>query len=208
MHRLIICLLVFMLYGCSNLNYIEPEFGDRARVRFVTNTATAPTVLRVYSGADCSGREYEWMRLRDSVMWLEPVKRLGIPLGNFSYDEHAIQEVYVTANKPITAILWGTRLSGIDKSYSCGVPFTMMFQKDKDYEVMYTMTSKACHVNISEIARREVAEIYKMQSSLYFRGKIGIFYNVADENSGCGKRINRFNLEGVPELESFKLKFN
>lgn len=208
MHRLIICLFVSVLYGCSNLNYIEPEFGDRARVRFVTNTTTAPTVLLVYGGADCSGREHEWMRLRNSDTWLEPVNRLGIPLGNFSYNEHAIQEVYVAANKPITAILWGAHQSGPDSIYSCGVPFTMMFQKDKDYEIMYSMVSKACHVNISEILQRKTSEIYKMQSGKYFREKIAIFYNETDKKSGCSKKIDRFNLEGVPKQDSFKIKFN
>ena len=208
MHRLIICLALSVLYGCSNLKYIEPEFGDRARVRFVTNTATAPTVLRVYGGEDCSGSEYEWMRLRNSNMWLEPVKRLGMPLGNFSYNEHAIQEVYVAANKPMTGILWGGHQSGPDNTYSCGVPFTMMFQKDKDYEVMYTMVSKVCHVDISEILKRKVSEIYKMQSSQYYRDQVARFYNVTDKKSGCSERINRFNLGEIPKQDSIKIKFN
>jgi len=207
MRHLTICLIVILLFGCTNLHYVEPEFGDRAQVRFVTNTATAPTTLLVYGGADCSGREYEWMHLKNSDMWLEPVKRLRMPLGEFSYNEHAIQEVYVAANKPITAILWGARQSGSDIVYSCGVPFTMMFQKNRDYEVMYTMASKACNVVISEIARRKTSEIYKKQSSQYYREEIARFYNATDKNSRCSNKIERFNLEGIPEQDSFKIKF-
>lgn len=208
MHRLIVCLALSILYGCSNVKYIEPTSGDRARVRFVTNTETAPTVLRVYSGADCTGREYEWMRLQDRALLLEPVKRLGMPLDQFRYDEHAIQEVYVSAGKPVIGILWGSRNSVPDEVFSCGVPFNITFDKNKDYEVMYVLSSNACQVRVSEIAIRKKHEIYKKQSGGHFRNNVAQFNNVHDKDSVCGNLIDRFNTEGLHELDSFKIKFN
>jgi hypothetical protein len=182
--HLAICLLVLSLLGCSSLTYEEPQTGSRARVRFVTDTES-PSVLRVYDGADCSGTEHEWMRLRVGVLLRGSSKRLGMPL--WSYHDNAAKEVYVSTNSPLTAIFWGTESAG-NYFYQCGVPFTASFQEDKDYEVKYRWDRSQCIVTLSEIVKKSANE-YVAQEVAQFNNK------VTNKSSGCYKQFTRFRLD-------------
>jgi hypothetical protein len=187
MRSLLISITIFVA-GCAGLTYVEPTVGDRARVRFVTESPD-PTVLRVYDGPDCSGEEHEWMRLRVGTLLTSSPKRLGMPLWN--YHENAAKEVYVHTDKPMTAIFWGTELAmgyGGGMHYSCGVPFTAAFQKGKDYEVKLVWNRTACDVVFSEITPEDGgSHSFKVLKK---------FTNSASENTqGCLKHFKRFRLD-------------
>jgi hypothetical protein len=188
MRYLVFFVLLSITCGCASLTYVEPTTGNRARVRFVTDSE-APSVLRVYEGSDCSGKEQEWMRLRVGVLLRGSVKRLGMPLWN--YHDNAAKEVYVSTEKPLTAIFWGTEVAGdyqYQYHYQCGVPVTASFQQDKDYEVKYVWNRTACTVLLSEITAGSAGE-YSLQPIRQFNNK------VTDETSGCAKQFNRFRLD-------------
>lgn len=187
MRHFLICIPI-LATGCAGLTYVEPSTGDRARVRFVTESPD-PTVLRVFDGPDCAGAEHEWMRLRVGPLLTSSPKRLGMPLWN--YHENAAKEVYVYADKPMTAIFWGTELAkhyGGGTHYSCAVPFTVAFEKDKDYEVKLVWDRNACSVVFSEIKAEDGAShSFKVLES---------FTNRATNNTlRCVKQFTRFRLD-------------
>lgn len=184
MRHYFIYLLIISLSGCASLTYVEPQTGDRARVRFATDTVS-PTVLRVYDGEDCSGDEHEWMRLRVGVLVTGSLKRLGMPLWN--YHDNAAKEVYVSSDKPISAIFWGTEIAG-NYHYQCGVPFSTSFQKDKDYEVKYIWGRTSCAVSVAEITADSPGQ-YSLRLISNFNSK------VANIESGCYKQFKRFRLD-------------
>lgn len=182
--HMLTAIFVVSLSGCAALTYVEPQTGSRARVRFVTDTVS-PSVLRVYDGDDCSGAEQEWMRLRVGVLLTGSVKRLGMPL--WSYHDNAAKEVYVSTNKPITAIFWGTESAG-NYFYQCGVPFKASFQEGKDYEVKYRWDRTQCTVSFAEIVERKPGE-YSSQEIASFNNR------VTDKSSGCLQQFKRFRLD-------------
>ncbi len=144
--------------GCASLVYVEPTQGERARVRFAANTV-APTALRSYDDQACSTNEQEWMRLRNGYVISPSPKRLGIAL--WAHHDNAAKEVYVDATKPLTLMFFGFEMTGT-KAYTCGVPLTYKFEKDRDYEVSYVMTipssdvvtMPSCQATISEISSK------------------------------------------------------
>jgi hypothetical protein len=175
------CLLILSLSGCAALTYDEPQTGSRARVRFVTD-GKDPSVLTVYDGDDCSGEERHWMILRNGVLLTSSLKRLGMPLWN--YHDNAAKEVYVSTDKPLTAIFWGGESVGNYYHYSCAVPFTARFKEGKDYEVKYRWDRTKCTVSLYEIVERKPKE-YMAQEIASFNNK------VKDKFSGCYKQFKR-----------------
>ena len=136
--------------GCASITYVEPTQGERARVRFTTNTI-APTVLRSYDDRACSTNEQEWMRLRNGYLISASPKRLGIAL--WAHHENAAKEVYADATKPLTLMFFGNETVGTTY-YSCGVPLTHKFENNRDYEVAYVMTAPSCQATIYEISSK------------------------------------------------------
>lgn len=129
------------------------------------------------------------MRLRVGPLLTSSPKRLGMPLWDFH--ENAAKEVYVRADKPMTAIFWGTETDkryGATTYYSCGVPFTAAFQKDKDYEVKLLWNRTACRVVFAEIKPDNI-------DSYHFK-VLETFSNRATEKTqGCLKQFTRFRLD-------------
>ena len=188
LHYLLICLLMLCLYGCASLTYVEPTSGDRARVRFVTDTSF-PIILRVYDRPDCSGNEYEWMRLRNGYVVNSSPKRLGMPLWN--YHENAAKEVYVAVGKPLTGIFFGyEQLSalGVKHFYECGVYFNVEFQNYKDYEVSFEWKRTECFVTVSEI-QAQPSGTYSFLTVAKFDSK------VTSANRSCLKLFKRLRLD-------------
>jgi hypothetical protein len=147
----LLALASFGFGGCASIVYVEPTQGDRARVRFATST-TAVTVLRSYDDRACSTNEQEWMRLRNGYLVSSSPKRLGIPL--WAHHENAAKEVHVNATKPQTLMFFGSETVGTT-IYSCGVPLTYKFEKNRDYEVDYVMKAPSCQATIYEISSKE-----------------------------------------------------
>lgn len=175
------------LSACAGLSYVQPTSGDRARVRFVTDTSGV-SVLRTYQGLDCTGSEQEWMRLRRGVLLTSSVTRLGMPL--WDYEEKAAKEVYVATAQPLTAIFWGTAVetSGSTRtSYQCGVPFTTTFESGKDYEVKYSWHRTACTLTVSEIVAKGQSHEFRQIASFSNR--------VENPNSQCLAQFKRFRLD-------------
>jgi hypothetical protein len=135
--------------ACSTLTYQEPTSGQRARVRFVTDSdSSVVSVLRTYSDENCANNEADWMKLRNGQLLNSSPRRLGIPL--WSYHENAGKEVYVEANKEIHGLFHGNEIFG-GGTYSCGVPFSSSFKEHSDYEVRFKWAPKACRVTISQV---------------------------------------------------------
>lgn len=146
------------LGGCASRLYIEPTQGERAKVRFATDT-TGISILRSYDDSTCNTNEQEWMRLRKGTLIASKPKRLGIPL--WEHHDNAAQEVYVNADMPLTLMFVSSTESSAYKNgsivtttSSCGVPFTYKFEKNSDYEVAFAMQGVSCNVTISEIVSR------------------------------------------------------
>ena len=175
--------VVFGFSGCAGLSYDQPTTGDRARVRFVTDT-TGVTVLRTYEGDDCAGTEKEWMRLKRGVMYTSSVTRLGMPL--WDYEEKAAKEVYVASAKPLNAIFWGTLYEG-RWHYQCGVPITANFDAGKDYEIKYSWHPSMCRAVLYEIVQKgDQHELLKIKE----------FSNRSTTlRSGCLAQFKRFRLD-------------
>lgn len=166
--------------ACSTLTYQEPTAGQRARVRFVTDSSSV-SVLRTYGDENCSTNEVEWLRLRNGPLLNSSPKRLGIPLWN--YHDNAAKEVYVEADKQINGLFQGGEPTGI-KVYLCGTPFTYSFQAHSDYEVRFRWAPKECRVTI--------AQVVDTQKGLELQ-EVAAFSNQATEaNKGC---IAAFNMK-------------
>ncbi|MDD2989679.1 MAG: hypothetical protein PHI64_12050 [Zoogloea sp.] len=184
MRHLLIGMLTLSLSGCAALTYTEPQTGSRARVRFVTDTAS-PSVLKVYDGDDCSGAEHEWMRLRVGALLRGSVKRLGMPLWN--YHDNAAKEVYVSNDKPLYAMFWGNEIEG-SIHYQCGVPLKIQFQENKDYEVRYRWNRSQCTVIFSEILKNDAGEHFAQEKEI-FNNK------TTAKDSGCQKQFTRLRFD-------------
>ncbi|MGP1715862.1 MAG: hypothetical protein ACTS9Y_01670 [Methylophilus sp.] len=166
MLNLFLILLTFALAGCQSLSYQEPTSGDRARVRFATNTESI-TVLYGYEDAACTINEQEWIKLRTGVLVNSNPKSLGIPLNH--HNKNAAKEVFVTTNKPLHFLFRGAVISrpiGKDNIRYCGNAFSYQFEKDKDYEVFFDWDEQedSCKTTISHIVANPET-ITLMQSS-------------------------------------------
>lgn len=173
--------LAVLLSGCISYSYVEPTTGERARVRFASDSQHM-TRLRVYEGEDCA-KEQSWMPLRAGNIHGNTPKRMGMPLWNFH--EHGAREVYVAANQPVHGFMsafWTMSIGPYSGFGSCGAPFTATFQSDKDYEVKFSWDgNKSCSVVVSEILARAADE--------YYRRQIAEFSNrVIPKNAACGKK--------------------
>ncbi|WP_155976203.1 hypothetical protein [Novispirillum itersonii] len=174
---LILCLLIA---GCAPVSVVEPTGGNRARVRFVTNTEGI-TVLRAYEGENCSGEEQEWVRMRNGYLLTGSEKRLGIPL--WSYNVNAAKELYVNTDKAMHGMFFGSESVG-NYVVSCAVPFTFSFLPDHDYEVSYKFFISTCLVEVSEI---------EGNSQGGFRARqLSVFDNKLDErDASCKKHFRQ-----------------
>lgn len=164
-------LLVFVsgLIGCSTLKYVEPQEGDRARVRFATNSESI-TVVRGYSDLECNN-EQELMRLRDGPLVNSAKKSLGMPLSDFS--KNAAKEVYFRSSEEIIIMFFGAESIG-NVIYSCAVPLKASFQKNRDYELFFDFKYSTCQVVFTEIVNSD---------GVVKRVAIETFYNTGSK--GC-----------------------
>lgn len=159
--------------GCSSLTYQEPITGQRARVRFITDSNDV-SVLRTYGDENCTTNEVEWLRLRNGMLLNSSPRRLGMPL--WSYHDNAAKEVYVEANRSIYGLFQGGESINA-KVYLCGTPFEYSFQDQTDYEVRFKWAPKECRVTISKfVNNREDFELRE----------VATFSNQTTEaNKGC-----------------------
>lgn len=149
MKSLVFVGIALLVLGCaSTMSYKEPTQGDRARVRFATNTEDV-AVLRSYDDASCTVNESEWMRLRVGPLVASAPKRMGMPLWN--HHENAAKEVYVSSARPYTFLFSGSVRQGLTARL-CGVPLTYTFEANKDYQVDYIQTGQSCAAVVSELA--------------------------------------------------------
>lgn len=174
MRTLLAALGLLACAGCAGLSYVQPTSGDRARVRFVTETSTL-AVMKGYDGPDCSGEEREWMRLRVGPLITSTVTRLGMPLWEFH--DNAAKEVYVATNKDLVALIWTEQ-----GTLKCGVPVTYRFMPGQDYEVKYTSSGRSCSVSISMIAAR---------GDGHERRRVGTFDSTTSAYPGCYRQFAR-----------------
>jgi hypothetical protein len=163
------------LTGCATLRYHEPTHGPRARVRFVAHSDEV-TVLRAYDDARCRRNETEWMRLREGFLVNDAPKTLGMPL--WSFHANAAKEVFVEANKPLTAMFVGSRTDHFGAApRSCATPFSYAFAEGADYEVGFRLAANECEVTISQLVR---------SADGWARSRLGRFGSqVNDANREC-----------------------
>lgn len=139
------------LSACTSLTYQEPTAGDRARVRFVTDSRS-PTVLRAYGDPSCQTAEAEWMRLRNGPLINSSPRKLGLPL--WSYHDNAAKEVYVESGKPLNLMFYGAEViqatATTQTVESCAVPWSYSFAPNRDYEVTFHSGGKSCRVSVQE----------------------------------------------------------
>jgi hypothetical protein len=165
--------------ACSTLTYQEPTSGQRARVRFVTDSNEV-SVLRTYGDGNCATNEVEWLRLRNGPLLNSSPRRLGMPL--WSYHANAAKEVYVETNKKIYGIFQGGEYTGV-RTYLCGTPFSYSFQENSDYEVRFKWAPKECRVTVSQVADNQKG--FELQ-------ELATFSNQATEaNKGCLAAFNK-----------------
>jgi hypothetical protein len=142
-----IALLLAACAGMPGLLYVEPTQGDRARVRFTTNLS-ATTVLYGFEESECRGKREEWMRLSNYDVISPTPRRLGIPLWN--HHPNAAKEVFVNAARPVNLMFSATLNDGYYVN-QCLVPLTFKFEKDRDYEVAFSLTPQNCIATANEI---------------------------------------------------------
>jgi hypothetical protein len=144
-------LACLMISACSTLSYKEPSAGERARVRFASQTEHV-VVVRGYDDKACAANEQEWMRLRAGYLANSNSKRLGMPLWRFH--DNGAKEVYVDATRPFHGLI-GSADREIQAFttiiHSCAVAVTFDFKPGVDYEVEYLWDRQTCSVNISQI---------------------------------------------------------
>jgi hypothetical protein len=148
--------LLLALAGCATLRYQEPASGPRARVRFVTNSAS----VTVVSGAErprCEGGEEEWMRLRVGSDLGSTKRRLGIPL--WHYGDNAAMEVYVRTDRPLLGVISSATNRPFGASgphLECAVAYQAELREGEDYEVGYVaLADGLCLVGVSRIVGRD-----------------------------------------------------
>lgn len=183
--KLVILLFSTSLIGCQTLSYQEPVIGDRARVRFATNTNSI-SILYGYDDASCSTNEQEWMRLRTGVLVNSSPKLLNIPFNKHS--KNAAKEVYVQAGKELHFLYSGESGGAVavtaEYMYlfalkTCGNSFSYKFEKNKDYEVFFNWDESnrlGCKTTISEIDINSSNEIEVIKSFDVYD---------LDQNSSC-----------------------
>lgn len=185
MKNFILIIICIAIYGCSTLNYKDPESGPRAKVRFVTKSR-APTILRRYNDKDCQTGESEMMSLSKGYSTDSYPKRLDIPLWEF-YNNQAV-EVYIKSDETFHGMFFG---SGISKSGSnqividsCAKAFSFNFREGGMYEVVYSRPRARCLVRIYSIAKEQVgSKFIRIKKSL-----------IQKEIEPCRKLGRRFRL--------------
>ena len=153
-----IVIACLMLAGCSSLSYKEPVSGERARVRFASQSSNL-VVIRAYDDASCSANEQEWMRLRSAALVNSSPKRMGLPLWRFH--DNGAKELYVDATKPFHGLISSSDSEPrglVNTVYSCGVPVTFQFKADSDYEVEFVWDRQICKVLVNQISGAAGAE--------------------------------------------------
>lgn len=177
-----IILITLFMSGCSTIVYQEPLSGDRARVRYATDSGSI-TVLYAYNDKNCATGEEEWMRLTTGTLIRPQPKTMGLPLNN--HQQNAAKEVYVQSTKPTYSMFTGSTTVG-NYIYSCGVPFSYHFETGKDYEVFFKMYMDRCSIN--------VAEIVTTNGTASFSEKLIATNKLTDENKGCMEAFKKGRL--------------
>jgi hypothetical protein len=182
--RILAIWILVLLSGCSTMKYVEPTNGERAEVRFATNSRHI-SILRVYEESECRGQEAEWMRLLSGFTISGKKKSLGMPLN--TYPQNAYKEVYVSSSGELHGMFscWGG-----DVPTPCAVPFSFHFENGRRYEVFFDYQSwKYCSVQVSEIVGAEDSgyELYPLIlfPKILFNG----FTRVV-----CVQRLNKWRL--------------
>jgi len=175
-------LITMLTTACSSIVYQEPLTGDRARVRYATDT-TDWSHLYNYSDKNCSTGEEEWIGLRVGPFINSEPKSLELPLNN--HHINAAKEVYVQSSKPTYSMFMGTKTIG-NYIFSCGAPFAYQFETGKDYEALFMMTEDSCSVKI--------AEIVTTNGTPTLVEKLVSTNKTNDENKGC---LQAFKKRGI-----------
>lgn len=174
-----------LLAGCAGTQkYDEPSEGPRARVRFAS-TANYWAILYSYGDKTCKTDEREWMRLYGSYLFgdeTNPSLGMPLPLPLHTFPTGTVKEVYVSADphylmfqsarqgigpERITeTFVSTTKTSLLSSAFFCGTPFSMEFEKGKDYEIVFHFQGSSCSVDIFDIAKDEGGEYYRKEIML------------------------------------------
>ena len=178
MSKIILVLLSLSISACSSISYKEPTEGPLSRVRFATETEGL-TMVRNYITSDCGGEE-EWMRLRNGFLLNSTPKKLGMPLWN--HHENAAKEFLVTSNNDTYFMFSASHQIG-RTTYSCGVPATVIFKENHDYEMLFKFGVINCSVILSEIIN---------ENGTYNKNTLNTYTNVIGANQlGCKKSFTK-----------------
>ena len=168
--------IVPLVSGCSTISYEEPSSGDRARVRFATDTFLITTVYG-YSSKPCEAEE-EWMRLRTGRLINSSPKTLGMPL--WDYGDNAAKEFYIPANAEIYIMFSGrVAINSGRQETECRVPIAYTFKNNHDYELLFKakFEGAACYVQLKEFVK---------DASGVKRKRLDVFHNSPDAtDSDC-----------------------
>jgi hypothetical protein len=147
LHRYI--LPIFLLVsGCTTAPYQEPNSGERARVRFATESQGVTVVFK-YEDERCSAdRENEITRLRAGHLFNSNPKRIGIPMDRFH--PNGFNEFYFKANTKLIGVFSGGEDFGTS-GYTCKVPFGFEVTQG-DFEVVFFASRQGCGASINKIA--------------------------------------------------------
>lgn len=174
-YRLLACGFFALLSGCTMLAYEEPLSGDRARVRFASESP-AVTILSSYEGEGCAGEEKEMLRVRDGLILFSKKKKLGIPLNDHRIS--AYKEVYISTDEPLHAMFFGSRAKGGMVTF-CAVPFSVQFEADHDYEVLFDLRKE------DQMCMATVSQIVNVGGKWEKQGIHGFNSTFREEQEGC-----------------------
>lgn len=146
MYRYIFPLFI-LVSGCTTSPYQEPIAGDRARVRFATESPGVSVVYR-YEDEQCSAdKESEITRLRAGYLFSSNPKRIGMPMDRFH--PNGSNEFFFKANTRLIGVFSGGEDSGTN-GYTCKVPFGFNVTQG-DFEVVFFASRYGCGASINKI---------------------------------------------------------
>lgn len=173
--KAVISIFFMLLCSCSTISYEEPQDGDRARVRLVTDSESI-TVIRSYTNDSCEN-ESELMRLKNGFLVNSSPKLLNMPL--WDYHKNAAKEFYFEANEEHYLMFFGAETIGTT-TYSCAVPTAVKFEPDKDYELSYRFGLSSCFVELSELVKSGTG---------FSKKEINTYSNIGTD--GCASALKR-----------------
>jgi hypothetical protein len=154
--------LAMAVAGCASVNYVEPQDGERARVRFaVGDAAREATTVALYdenavvygfANAECA-EDTHWMSLLDGYLVRPDPRRMDMPLWN--YHQNAAKEFYVAASRPMHVMFIGsmpTFNGATTTTFFCPVFVSADLSPGADYELVYRASGGgSCSVEMSQI---------------------------------------------------------